>query len=133
MLQTFEQTIFLKIRELVICEGSSCRAMLNDFSAIWRTFYEHPGTGSIICVATHIVIRGRRLFVCISIKIDFDEQEYVLILVKQLFLCTSIKSVVSKHLPCLEQGQLVPAPYRWYFLYVLCYHCYISEEWECIF
>jgi hypothetical protein len=85
MLQTFEQTVFLKIRELVICECSSCRAMLNDFSAIWRTFYEHPGTGSIICVATLIFIRGRRLFVCSSIKIDFDEQEYVLILVNCYF------------------------------------------------
>ena len=103
------------MRELVICECSCCRAVLNDFWTIWRTFCEHPGTWSIICVATHIVIRGRRVFVGSSIKIDFDEQEYVLILVNLLFLCTSIKAVVSKHLPCLEQGHLVPAPYRWRF------------------
>ena len=87
MLQIFEQTAFLKMRELVICECSSCRAVLNDFSAIWRTFYGHQCTRSMICVATQIVIRGRRVFVGSAIKIYFDEQEYVSILVKLLFLC----------------------------------------------
>jgi hypothetical protein len=82
MLQTFEQTVFLKMRELIVCDCSSSRAVLNDFSAIWRTLYEHHGTGSIICVATHIVIRRRGVFVGSSIKIYFDGQEYVSILVK---------------------------------------------------
>jgi len=82
MLQTYEQTVFLKMRELDIYECSSCRTVLNDFSAIRRTFYEHQGTGSIIRVATHIVIRGRRVFVGSSIQIDFDGQDYVSILVK---------------------------------------------------
>jgi len=83
MLQTFEQTVFLKTRELNICEYSSCRAVSNDFSAIQRTFSEHQGTGSIMCVApTHIIIRGRRVFVGSCIKIDFDGQDYISILVQ---------------------------------------------------
>jgi len=69
MLQTFEQIVFLKTRGWVVCECSSRRAVFSDFSAIWRTFYELQGTGSIICVATHIVIREGEYLLVVPLKL----------------------------------------------------------------
>ena len=114
MLQTFEQAAFLKIKE-----HNSCRAVLSDFSAMRRTPFENQCPGSQICVATHFVIRRRRVFVSSFNKIDFDEQEYVPVFVEVLFCALAPRKWLQSIFRVLVHRQIVPAPYTWH-LFIFC-------------